>query len=122
MTTRLAHMAAAFLFLCAAFALARPAIAQEHPANTPHWGYSGAEGPDHWGDLSPDFATCQTGPRQSPIDIVGAQPAELAPIHFDYKLSPLKIINNGHTIQINYEPGSSITVNGTAISLVPLHF
>ena len=122
MTTRLARTAAAFFFLCAAFVLARPAIAQDHPANTPHWGYSGAEGPDHWGDLSPDFATCKTGQRQSPIDIVGSQPAELAPIHFDYKLSPLKIINNGFTVQINYEPGSSITVNGTALPLVQFHF
>ncbi|HXN28331.1 MAG TPA: carbonic anhydrase family protein, partial [Candidatus Acidoferrales bacterium] len=122
MTTRLARTAAAFFFLCAAFALARPAVAQDHPANTPHWGYGGAEGPDHWGDLSPDFATCKTGQRQSPIDIVGAQAAELAPIHFDYKLSPLKIINNGHTIQINYEAGSSITVNGTALPLVQFHF
>ena len=122
MTTRLAHIAAAFFFLCAALVLAPPATAQDHPTNPPHWGYSGAEGPDHWAELSPDFATCQTGQRQSPIDIVGARPAELAPIHFDYKLSPLKIINNGHTIQINYEPGSSITVNGTALPLVQFHF
>jgi carbonic anhydrase len=121
MTTRLAHTAAAFLLLCAALVLAHPTTAQD-PANTPHWGYSGAEGPEHWGDLSPDFASCRTGQRQSPIDIVGAQPAELAPIHFDYKLSPLKIINNGRTVQINYEPGSSITVNGTALPLVQFHF
>src|SRR5580658_5978121 len=100
MTTRSAHTTAAYFILCMALAFARPAVAQEHPASTPHWGYSGPDGPDHWGDLSPDFTACKTGQRQSPIDIVGAQPAELAPIHFDYKLSPLKIINNGHTIQI----------------------
>ncbi len=122
MATRFTRAATTLLILCAALVYARPAIAQEHPASAPHWGYSGADGPDHWGDLSPDFAICKTGQRQSPIDIVGAQPAELAPIHFDYKLSPLKIINNGHTIQINYEPGSSITVNGTALPLVQFHF
>jgi carbonic anhydrase len=121
MITRLARTAAAFLVFCAMLISARPAISQEHPA-TPHWGYSGADGPDHWGDLSPDFATCKAGQRQSPINIVGAQPAELAPIHFDYKLSPLKIINNGHTVQINYEVGSSITINGTALPLVQFHF
>ena len=122
MTTRLARTTAACFILCAALVFARPMIAQEHSASAPHWSYSGAEGPEHWGDLEPDFAACKTGQRQSPIDIVGAQPAELAPIHFDYKLSPLKIINNGHTIQINYEPGSSITVNGTALPLVQFHF
>ena len=122
MTARLARAAAAFLVFCAALASAHPSIAQTHPANPPHWGYSGADGPDHWGDLEPDFAECKSGHRESPIDIVGALPAELAPIHFDYKLSPLRIINNGHTIQINYESGSSITVNGTALPLVQFHF
>jgi carbonic anhydrase len=122
MTTRLARTAVTVFAFCVALICAHSAIAQEHPASPPHWSYGGADGPDHWGDLSPDFAACKTGQRQSPINIVGAQPAELAPIHFDYKLSPLKIINNGHTIQINYEPGSSITVNGTALPLVQFHF
>jgi carbonic anhydrase len=122
MTSRLARASVVFLIFCAALAAARPTIAQAPQANAPAWSYSGEEGPDHWGDLSPDFATCKSGQRQSPINIVGAEPAELAPIHFDYKLAPLKIVNNGHTIQINYEPGSSITVNGTALPLVQFHF
>jgi carbonic anhydrase len=121
MTTRLTRTAATILIFCAALICAHSAIAQDYPS-APRWSYSADDGPDHWGDLSPDFAACKTGQRQSPINIVGAQPAELAPIHFDYKLSPLKIINNGHTIQINYEPGSSITVNGTALPLVQFHF
>ncbi len=122
MTTGLVRAAIALLILCAALVSADSAIAQAHPANPPHWSYSGADGPDHWGDLEPDYAECKSGHRESPIDIVGAQPAELAPIHFDYKLSPLSIINNGHTIQINYESGSSITINGTALPLVQFHF
>jgi carbonic anhydrase len=122
MTSRLAHAAIALLILCAALVATRSAKAQGRQANPPSWSYTGANGPDHWGDLEPDFATCKTGQRQSPINIVDAQPAELAPIQFDYKLAPLKIINNGYTILINYEPGSSITVNGTALPLVQFHF
>ncbi|MFZ3218228.1 MAG: carbonic anhydrase family protein [Candidatus Acidiferrales bacterium] len=122
MTTRMTRGMTAPLILCALLFLARPATAQEHPATAPHWQYSGAEGPEHWGDLEADYATCKAGQRQSPIDITGAVPQELAPIQFDYKLSPLKIINNGHTIQINYQPGSSIVVNGTALPLVQFHF
>jgi carbonic anhydrase len=113
------------MILCIAAALlvsAHPAIAQAHADHEPHWSYSGADGPDHWGDLSPDFATCKTGQHQSPLNIVDATPAELAPIHFDYQLSPLKILNNGHTIQVQYAPGSSISVNGIALPLVQFHF
>jgi carbonic anhydrase len=123
MTTRMVQAAVALLMLCAGLVYVHGAISQEqHPANAPHWGYSGAEGPDHWADLEPDFAECKTGQRESPIDIAGAQAAELAPIIFDYKLSPLKIVNNGHTVLISYEPGSSIKVNGTALPLVQFHF
>jgi carbonic anhydrase len=122
MASRLAHLAIALLILCAALASADSAIAQAQPAKPPHWGYSGADGPDHWGDLEADYAECKSGHRESPIDIAGAQPADLAPIHFDYKLEPLKVINNGHTLQFNYEAGSSITINGTALPLVQFHF
>jgi carbonic anhydrase len=99
-----------------------PAWAQEKPAPGAHWSYNGADGPDHWGDLESAFAECKVGNRQSPIDIKDAKEAELAPIHFDYKLSPLKIVNNGHTIRVNYEPGSSVTINGIALPLTQFHF
>ncbi len=57
-----------------ALAGATPAFAQEHPAGgTPHWSYSGPDGPEHWGDLDPSFAACKDGQRQSPIDIKGCR-------------------------------------------------
>jgi carbonic anhydrase len=99
------------------------AFAQQHPAGgAPHWSYSGPDGPDHWGDLDPSFAACKTGQRQAPIDIKDAKPADLKPIGFDYKLSPMKIVNNGHTIRVDYEAGSSITVDGKQYPLVQFHF
>jgi carbonic anhydrase len=93
------------------------------PAHAPHWGYSGADGPSHWGDLDPSFATCKTGKRQSPIDIKDAKKdPSLAPVQIDYKPSPLKVVDNGHTVRVNFPPGSSITVNGTAYTLTQFHF
>jgi carbonic anhydrase len=87
-----------------------------------HWTYSGHEGPAEWGALSPEFAACKLGKHQSPIDIRGAKTAALPPIKFDYKPSPLKVIDNGHTIQVNYAPGSSIDVGGARYELVQFHF
>jgi len=87
-----------------------------------HWTYGGHGGPKEWGALSPEFATCKLGKNQSPIDIRGAKPADLSAIKFDYKPSPLKVIDNGHTIQVNYAPGSSIEVDGKRYELLQFHF
>jgi carbonic anhydrase len=102
------------------FATAGAAIAADD--HGPSWGYDGKAGASNWGDLKPEYATCKLGLNQSPIDIKGAEAAELDAIKFDYKTSPLKIIDNGHTIQANYASGSSITVNGKQYNLIQVHF
>ncbi len=88
----------------------------------PHWGYDGADGPSHWGDLSADFSACKDGKKQSPINITGASSESLTAIEFNYKSSKLDIINNGHTIQANYDSGSSIEVGGKRFDLLQFHF
>ena len=61
---------------------------------------------------------------QSPIDIRDsvAKKGDLPAIVFDYKPSPLRIVDNGHTIQVNFAPGSFITVQGKRYELVQFHF
>jgi carbonic anhydrase len=84
-----------------------------------HWGYTGAQGPERWGDR---YAACR-GAAQSPVDIRQTRPAATpAPITFDYRDSRLSAVNNGHTIQVDYDPGSSITVGGVRYELLRLHF
>ena len=87
-----------------------------------HWSYEGDTGPDHWGTLSPDFAACAKGVEQSPVDIPTTAPLNAAGISFSYQPSALTIFNNGHTIQANYDSGSSITLNGVRFDLVQFHF
>jgi carbonic anhydrase len=111
-------------------ATTRPSVAPA-PAD-PVWHYEGAEGPANWGRLSPKFASCGEGRSQSPVDIantvVGTEPLELKT-----NLMPgaLKIahhehvadgINNGHTIQINYEGGDTLTIGNDSYELVQYHF
>src|SRR5450631_3164026 len=86
------------------------------------WTYSGSLGPDHWGDLKPEFAGCKDGHRQSPVDIQNPQPADLPAIDFNYKLSPLRIVDNGHTVMITYAPGSFIRVGDKRYDLKQFHF
>jgi carbonic anhydrase len=105
----------------AAIALAVDAPeAQEHAG--PHWSYSGSSGPDHWNELDKTFSTCRLGHQQSPIDIRGPKPADLPPIQFAYQGTPLHIVNNGHTIQVNYAPGSFITIGDKKYQLTQFHF
>jgi carbonic anhydrase len=87
-----------------------------------HWAYKGHGGPAEWGSMDAAFASCQLGKLQSPIDIHGAKPAKLPPIKFNYQPSGLKMIDNGHTIQVNYAPGSFIVVGGVRWELVQFHF
>jgi carbonic anhydrase len=86
------------------------------------WGYSGPDGPSHWGELSPEYSTCKMGREQSPINIGGGESTTLPPIRFDYKSVPLKLVNNGHTVQVNYATGSTITVGADQYELKQLHF
>ena len=109
----------AMLAWCAATTLGSVSVAL---AEAPHWSYGPHAGPAEWGDLQKEFTTCKLGKTQSPIDIRGAKTADLPAIKFDYKPVPLRVIDNGHTIQVNYAKGSSIEVGGTRYELVQFHF
>src|SRR5215831_1134768 len=107
--------------ICCVLSLATAGATQEpHPEHT--WDYGESRGPSHWGELKPEFAPCKNGHRQSPIDISKPQKADLPPIQFDYKPSPLDIIDNGHTVMINYGSGSFISVGGKKYALKQFHF
>ena len=87
-----------------------------------HWDYGGDQGPDAWGKMRPEFSKCSTGQRQSPIDIRGGIAVDLEPIKFEYRPSGFSVIDNGHTVQVNVEPGNSITITGKRYELVQFHF
>jgi len=89
-----------------------------------HWSYAGDTGPAKWGTLEPEFRSCALGKSQSPIDIRDdvAHKAQLPAVEFAYEPSALRIIDNGHTIQVNYAPGSFFTVGGRRYELVQFHF
>lgn len=87
-----------------------------------HWAYSGDTGPESWGRLKPEFQQCMLGKRQSPIDIREGIPVQLDPIQFDYRPSNFRVIDNGHTVQVNVEPGNGITVMGHRYELLQFHF
>ncbi len=85
------------------------------------WSYNGEKGSKNWAKLSPDFYEC-SGKNQSPINLTGFIESGLKPIKFDYKILGNEILNNGHTIQVNYPKGNSIILDGQSFELKQFHF
>ena len=111
-------------------AVSKPSVAPE--LGDPEWHYEGPEGPERWGMLSPKFAACAQGRSQSPIDVVdpvvgtdareietNLLPGALRIAHHEHVADG---INNGHTIQINYEGGDTLTIGNERFELVQYHF
>ncbi len=100
-----------------------PATPELKPAHGPaHWGYGGEAGPEHWGELADEFKTCKVGRMQSPIDLGGADVAGNIAVRASYKPGPLTILNNGHTIQVNFPEGSILSSGISRYKLIQVHF
>lgn len=111
-------------------AATRPSAAPA--AGDPVWHYQGAEGPANWGTLSPKFAACGEGKSQSPVAVVDPvpggdtlllktafPPAALRIAHHEHVADG---INNGHTIQVNYDAADMLTIGSDSYALVQYHF
>lgn len=88
-----------------------------------HWEYDGDEGPSHWADLDANYAACN-GKNQSPINVTAAQrvKANLSALHPQYQAGGTEVINNGHTVQVNYQAGSDVVIDGQTFHLKQFHF
>jgi carbonic anhydrase len=56
------------------------------------------------------------------VDLATSVKAELWPLRFDYVPGAAGIQNNGHTVQVDYAPGSTLTVDGKVFALTQFHF
>ena len=86
------------------------------------WTYKDLTGPDYWSGLDSGFATCANGQAQSPIDLTAADSIDLVDPDFHYEPVPLNLLNNGHTVQIPYAPGSYVVLDGKRYDLLQFHF
>jgi carbonic anhydrase len=91
-------------------------------ADGAHWSYQGETGPGHWGDIDAASKVCSAGSQQSPIDITTSIKAQLPPLKIAWAKNADTIVNNGHTIQLNFEQGSTLTVGKNSYALLQFHF
>ncbi len=103
---------------CAAAALPLAAPA----AGGPQWQSSGEYGPEQWGRMRPEYALCDRGRRQSPIDIVTTQHRSQPELQFQYRAAPLRIVNDGHTVRVRFGNGSRLLIGRESHTLQQFHF
>ena len=87
-----------------------------------HWGYSGSEGPEHWGCLSDEYRPCSEGVEQSPVNIAGYETGGGSALQFSYPGKAVAARNNGHTVYLDFEPGNILEVGGDAYELQVVHY
>jgi carbonic anhydrase len=91
------------------------------PTGPPAWSYEGKRGPPTWGTLDPAWRACLMGKAQSPVDIE-PRAGTASPITFHYKPTAATLVDEGHALQVQLAPGSTIEIDGHAYQLLQVHF
>ncbi|QKX06073.1 carbonic anhydrase family protein [Aquimarina sp. TRL1] len=96
---------------------------RSHTSKNKHWSYHGETSPEHWEEVEKG-ADCG-GRYQSPINIVAAiDDSSLQPIefHYDDDTDIDAVVNNGHSIQYDFEKGDYIQIDTIRYELLQFHF
>ena len=88
----------------------------------PEWGYTGETGPERWGCLADAYSLCSAGVEQSPVNLAGYVSGGTEPVTFDYTTTAVQARNNGHTVYLDFDPGSEVSVGGRRYELLGVHF
>ena len=65
---------------------------------------------------------CESGQRQSPIDITATSKVKLPPLVFDYHSAPLTLADDGHTVRVRFANGSRLQIGNARYTLQQFHF
>ena len=111
-------------FMAVICALTNPADAHGSDPHGAPWSYDGRKGPVNWGKLSEKYTLCSKGHKQSPVDLKAMQKSPIPNLAFAYEPTPLRVVNNGHTIQFNAEHNNTLRFSDSPEKwdLVQWHF
>ncbi len=85
-----------------------------------HWGYSHQNAPSHWASLDQKYQAC-AGFNQSPINISQTTKSQLERLKLNYTSTSKSIVNNGHTIQVDFNEGNVLELDGKKFNLKQFH-
>lgn len=87
------------------------------------WNYETVTGPHHWSEMSPDYALCNTGRQQSPLDLAEGAVIEndSQAISHRYTVAGTQLVHNEHTLQLNFPAGNVVRFARTDYRLAQFH-
>lgn len=88
-------------------------------SQTARWSYNGDIGPQHWANLSPDYAACN-GNRQSPINLKDAKRERKPTLKIEYGSRRVLVVNRKRTTQVNTS-GGRLTIRSKSYELEQFH-
>ncbi|CAL1404240.1 unnamed protein product [Linum trigynum] len=124
----LQHSLIAFSFLALFLAAVPLASAATEVEDEREFTYmpDGENGPNRWGEIHPDWHSCNSGKLQSPIDMLDERVdvvSHLGRLNRSYKAANATLVNRGHDMMMRWEGGAgSIRVNGTEYTLEQCHW
>ena len=86
------------------------------------WGYLGDTGPENWAGLDPAYTVCDSGKNQSPVNVVGMIDGNLPALDPQYLTGGQIISNDGRSIKVIYDPGSSLLLGEESVQLEEIRF
>lgn len=102
---------------------AKPPVKQDKKgsAQSP-WAYQGKEGSANWGKLSPDYAACEAGRNQSPINVEQTIHAALKELKVLQKFPAKEMLNQDHTLAVRFKDGNMMVLDGAPFQMKQLQF
>ncbi|KAJ0612235.1 putative carbonic anhydrase [Helianthus annuus] len=113
---------ALFIIFCLPFALSQE-VDDEHEFS---YDINSPNGPNHWGEIHPEWSMCNNGDMQSPIDLTHKRvhtTSKLGRLDRDYNPANATLINRGHDMMLRWIGGAGhIHINGTEFQLNQAHW
>lgn len=91
-----------------------------------HWSYAGETGPEHWAEVEKN-SDC-AGNHQSPVNIPTTEAVRDTAYHSRLRINYRpdtkikRVVNNGHSIQYDFEQGDFLQLEDDSFRLLQIHF
>ena len=92
------------------------------PVSAQDYRYTDGVTPERWSDVQRDYAACDAGKMQSPVDLADANAIGSVRIATAYGRSDGVLRLGRHKVQIDFQPGQGMISGDRLFQLVQVHF